>query len=786
MVNRIDTSDLSAPTDGKIDTSDLTPTGLPSINKPTFESASPSNEILDSIPGVGLISQLSRHPAIRRAVLEGAGMQIGAMPGEAMTAAGVATGNPLLVVGGVATASAGAGVGNTISGKISDIEDNPETSKKVFNFLFQSNPQQAQTIIGAFQKDPEGTTQQIVDELKQAGIRFSFGAAQQLLTMGLRSLVPGAQGDMIKSGMGLAREAEYLRIPGREESLNNMGLQTDPSMYTRSRIASLAKAMMNNTQAGQEILQKNTKVLSDATKNLTTDMAGGMSEYIPSSDIAASLINQKEKLGQVIQDAHEDALYGRMDRMIATKSAEIEPPGETVIGSRSTNKITTLENVNMDEEAAGVSPRTKNIEKTDQITAENKPNVTRKTNTTIEGSPGKIEENTDVTTSRQDPAYPGAQMQGGKYMAPGVPVSTQPIQDFVDNLVPTSKMGRFIRIGENIRDQGPYISLQTAQKMRSDFGMMMKSAKDGVELGTAKAGYAVMSKAMEDAAKGAGPDVYNAWKAADAFTSEGKQIFSNDVTAKWMMSEPLSAEKLGGQLVDNGTVAHVQELRKVAERVQDLVENPEYAVTRAKLIESNPDLQKMIDKGEYTADAIMNKEKKGVLQNLFAGYSTPAPDTLAGEKVNYQGVLAELDPHFNPKGYGVYKELWGEQGLEKLKEAMTNGFQAIQKQPAAYDRAMLWAGRIITGAVGTHVLGVGFLGGEGAYLLSEKYLASALLTNPNSEKLFTQGLKALASDTALNTAGRAVGQGGAKTGIDLIIKAATTYANDQMTNKENQ
>lgn len=665
----------------------------PELEAASTATLSPLEAGINAIPGIGNVKRAMEGSAVRKFVPSAAAMAAGSAPGDAMIAAGVATGQPLVSALGVVTSAAGAGAGNVVGGTLSDMADDPKKSEQVFNLFFNpTNPSVGQQLVQNYQKDPEGTLQTLKQEGAKAGVRFTTGFASQIMFLGLRSLVPTMPG-------ASATAANF--IPGAQEGIESRGMQSDPSMTTRSRIASVLKGMMNKTQVGMEFNAKNEVALNDYTKNLTTDMAGGLRENIPPSELAKKIVAPKQELGEPLQREIEKTLYDKLDVLANAQNTDI---GKTTLGT-------------------GVS---ENVQ--------------------------------------------------------GLHVPTDPLKKVAQSLSFVDQAGPAGRIIQKTMDQGRFISFQDMHAVRSDLETLVRSGKEGM-VGPAKMMVQAADQAMETAAKSAGDDVYSAWRNADAFVKSGKQTFNNDITAKWMLNEGSAPEKLGERLVDNGTVTQVKQLKAVAARVESLVNDPANAAELQTVVANNPEVQKMIDSGEYTQEAVMNKYRKGVLQNLFSRYQQPAPDSLVGSKTNYLGMLGEFDPEFNPEGAEVYKELWGKGQLEDLKGTMTAGYRAIQKAPTAYDRAMLWAGRILSGAAGSVAgsvvghPGVGLMAGEGAYLLGEGKVASYMLTDPKASKIFTEGLNLLP---------RVENPEMVKRGVDLIIKAARTVADHYIVPGENQ
>ena len=137
-----------------------------------------------------------------------------------------------------------------------------------------------------------------------------------------------------------------------------------------------------------------------------------------------------------------------------------------------------------------------------------------------------------------------------------------------------------------------------------------------------------------------------------------------------------------------------------------------------------------------------------------------------GTKINYAGASEELNENTNSEGVNTWKKVMTPQQLGDLRNSMDSGKLAIQRNPVAVDRALLWAGRIIAGAIGGPI--IGFLGGEGGFLMSESKVASTLLTDLKISPIFQKALKAFSQPTPASV----------KVGTDLTVRAAKEYVDN--------
>jgi hypothetical protein len=282
----------------------------------------------------------------------------------------------------------------------------------------------------------------------------------------------------------------------------------------------------------------------------------------------------------------------------------------------------------------------------------------------------------------------------------------------------------------------------------------------------------MMSELMSDTAKNAGPDVYNAWKDADNFTNVGRKIFSDDVTKKMFVLEDSLPEKIGSNLFDSPDASRIDQLKDVFHRVEDLAYNPKNNIELQKVIaqagDQAPVILKRIESGDLTYESQMRDLKQGIVNKFLRKFSSDEPNSLNKTKINYAAAVSQLNPETDAGSEfeNMLKKVMTPQQIGELRNNLNAGKLAVQKNPEAVDRAMMWGMRILAGAIGGPVLG--FIGGEGTFLMSESTMASKLLTDPVVAPMFQNALKAFSQPTPA----------GVKLGTDLVVRAAKTYADN--------
>lgn len=287
----LDLSDLDHKPGLDISDLDNTPTGLPSINKSTGPQPSVTSTMinagLNAVPGFGAVKQigdvLSAHPEARRFVNEGGGMALGE-----------AVGGPI-----------GAGFGNAAGGFVSDIEDNPALAEKAAKILLLPGNQ------GILQ-DPEAAKQM----LSKAGLRFTTGATMQVIS-GLAGKVisgtAGAVGNLAKTAME--------EIPGASEAADKIGVTLNKAQVNvKSKLLNVMDKLARRGTLSSDTMtafdEVNKAALKKAQHIITSDLAGGITEYVPNGQIA-DLVTSKLNLGEAVGDEVSNTMYSKLDDMVA-------------------------------------------------------------------------------------------------------------------------------------------------------------------------------------------------------------------------------------------------------------------------------------------------------------------------------------------------------------------------------------------------------------------------------------------------------------------------------------
>lgn len=299
---------------------------ISNLNEPT--SASPSemeklaNAAVDSTPGISQIKTMGtkvtgrvpgfRIPFTQKQVPP---IDFSTTPARAMVE-GAATG-----LGSEVGGLPGAGVGNAVGGKIMDLAEDPNTVIRAVNSIFGNGSPLGQQLLDAYKQNPDQTIQAAKDELVKAGYRFSSGMVAQLFSNIVgKGIELGAKG-LSALGEGLNFDRPDVQIPGAQASIEAQGMSADPSQYSTSKVAQEMKTLADRGMLSGDKLKaisnKNTAIISKNLSDLTTEMAGNLTEDIPSTDLAKMIVAPKQKLGEPLQDAVSKQLYSNLSDVIS-------------------------------------------------------------------------------------------------------------------------------------------------------------------------------------------------------------------------------------------------------------------------------------------------------------------------------------------------------------------------------------------------------------------------------------------------------------------------------------
>lgn len=680
-------------------------------------------------PIASAVNLLKNRPLARRALTEGAAMggaaaaPTAALMGAAVGGTAVAPEVGLPLIG----ASVGlAGAGNVVGGAVADIMDDPQRAHTAMKILFDPTKPTYRMLLDTVQKDPNAAIQFAKSELAKAGERFTSGAIAQLFSLGLGSVMQSFSGLLPGTVSAVQKGVQGMTtpIPGAKEALTNAGYETDVSMYSKGKIVDILKGLQ--------------------------------SKGLFSSDAAAQMVERNQVVSSKQLEDLTTELAGHLNEHI--------PPSELA-------KLV-------------VAPKQQIGEPLQKAISE------RLYNEVSDAVSGPQQ-----TFFQADPTNPAGAQIPITMRTGGTPVSTAGLKTVANEIAASPLKNLAASVSTNLKGVVNSIvglpdtlSFEEAHGARS---LLLEAARESDSpslIAFANRGSAAIDQSMEIAAKNAGPVAYNTWRNADSFFKAGKETFNNSLTAKLIISDPGQATAIGRTLLSNGNTEQINQIKNVAQRVEDLI--TEHPGDAAKLAGNNPTMLNMIGQKKDFADYTMNLVRRGTLDDLIAPYQKTEPNSLSGVKINYQGILNELDPRQNSEGVAKMKTLFGQDGIDKLKDWATNGYRAAQINPGTYDRTIWWISKAVSGmaggvlgTVGGAVIGhpyLGMLGGstiaEGATLLGEGKIATFLLTDPEVSGTYLKGLRLMARQGSAN----------ATAGADLMIKAAKTWADNELNSRGQQ
>lgn len=669
-----------------------TDTGLPSINAPTDNSS--ASPLLDTIasanPITDLANTLSKKPAVRHFVND-----------TAVQTAGEAAGTVVLPGAGSVV---GAGIGNAAAKIVNDVEDDPDLAKRAAQYIF-SDPQHTQLIQDLMGSDPDKAAQYV----RSLGIpllqRFSTGAIFQLLGEGISSVagkaVDSMQGsaldvgsktsDAIPQGVANAPGTPFIGPP-------ETGVTLNPDQVTNSKVADvLDKSARTGLLSGDKMRSfdaANVDALKQAQQKIATDLSGGLTEYIPRTQLA-DYITSSNDVGQKIQKAVQDNLYQKADEALG---GDLVPVPEKAPGGI-------------------IDPKT--------------------------GQPTMIPTG-NITYKRVG----------------GITVPTAQIKDLAQLELTKSELingiGNAEQLGpllSRIKTLDSGVNFSDMQNLRSQILDMNRDATGAgakrILTGFAKS----INDTMESTAKTLSPDGYKQWFQANQFYKHGVQTFQNDAVAKLITNDYRMADNLGNFMYKNGNVTQIQQLKTIANRVDNLVNNPVFKGQLKEIMDANPRLQGTLQPKELTYPAIMNKYKRGYMQEMFDAYAPKSidPTNPAQSPLNFQGLVGELQ---HPEAVQTMKELFKPEEISRLQKFATIGAAAMKHN-----------GQGMTHAIGMVTRLTGLATGK---------WAAKMLTNPESADMLMNGVSRLGSKQV----------GAVKQGSEFLLRAANAIMDRGTENDE--
>lgn len=686
-----------------------TPTGLPSLNKSTSGSnlpdgfepvapppgANPGPSILDTIaaanPITDLANTLSKKPAVRHFVNDVALQEGGAAAGS-------------LVLPGVGTV-AGAGIGNAAAKIVNDVEDDPDLAKRAASYIF-SDPQHTQLIQDLMGSDPDKAAQYV----RSLGIpllqRFSTGAIFQLLGEGISSVAGKAidsmkggaldigskTADAIPQGVANAPGTPFVGPP-------ETGVTLNPDQVTNSKVADVldksARAGLLSGDKMRAFDAANVDALKTTQQKIATDLSGGLTEYIPRTQLA-DYVTSSDEVGQKIQKAVQDNLYQKADEALG---GDLVPTPEMAPG--------------------GISdPKT------------GKPTMVPTGNTSYQRVGGMT-----VPTSRIKDV---ASLELTK-------------SDLINNIGNAEKLGPLLK---QIQSLPAGVNFSDMQNIRSQILDLNRDAT-----GNARRILSTFAKTINDTMKNTAgtldPEGYAAFRKASDFFKEGEDTFKNDAVAKLITNDYRMADNLGNFMYKNGNVTQIKQLKTIADRVNNLVNNPVYKNELKEVMQANPRLAGMLNRKELTYPAIMNRYKRGYMQEMFDAYAPKQidPTNSAQSPMNFQGLVGELQ---HPEAVQTMKELFKPEEITRLQKFATIGAAAMKHN-----------GQGTSHAVGMITRLTGLAAGK---------WAAKMLTNPESADMLMNGISRLGSKDV-----KAV-----KQGSELLLRAANSIMDRGTENNEGE
>ena len=319
----------------------------------------------------------------------------------------------------------------------------------------------------------------------------------------------------------------------------------------------------------------------------------------------------------------------------------------------------------------------------------------------------------------------------------GVQVPIKRLKEYVETLRPTAKSDKVTRLITGIKSEADQISFLDAHQIRSDLLDLSRDLTDPGLVREAKTLSRQLDQQMGNAAANHSRDLYKAWRGANRFFRKGQEVFNNtDYMAKLFVDKAGFADDVGKAIYANGErVEPIQQVLKAAQRSEDM-----YKLALKKGIKPSR---------RVNASQIKQGIKSGWYEELFNKNWTPDKTLPSGGKINFQGILSDLEDRnvkeqikvlFSPDEIGKLKE-WAKTGqVVQARSPGTSGALTLVQTAAlsaatvqqAYSQSKDPSLTKFAGAAATAAL-----------VLSTPHMLSKILANPKSIRLLMQGTKEL-------------------------------------------
>lgn len=460
-------------------------------------------------------------------------------------------------------------------------------------------------------------------------------------------------------------------IPGMAESAEKLGVSLDISQRTRgtSPLVSFFKDVAGYGKHGQKLLLqnqlKNREVLRGVQEGMARDFAGSVDNALTREEIGAMLRTDINEIGKTAQEAIERKFYSDLDTTVSGKSLQIDAPRLSI-------------------ENPGYEPY----------------------------------------RVRKETAYPSSatDMWTGETMAPGVPVSLEPLKEAVGKLRIVDRTGKANQLAQNVLKEGRYISFQEAHALRSD---LLRLAREGGEMASvAKQLEPALFNTLEDTAKKAGPEVYQQWRKADTFSRMGHDVFDQDVVANLLVNDSKHAEAIGKGIYNNGKVTAIDQLQAAANRAEKLTTQPAYRKILEEQAKTNPRLYSVLEGKQLKASNIMDKARVGWWNEAMDRFGYADPSFPNQRFTDFTQLQADMEADSTK---ATMKRLFTPEQINRFKEFVNVGAAASKKIPTEVNGFWNLVGRTLESPV--------------------SYVAAKAMTNPKAIRFATEGLESIAKGT---------------------------------------
>jgi len=340
----------------------------------------------------------------------------------------------------------------------------------------------------------------------------------------------------------------------------------------------------------------------------------------------------------------------------------------------------------------------------------------------------------------------------------GVQVPQDEIKQFAARVVADEKeiakigtnstMSRMLRRISNLDDQLTFKSTSRVRSSLLKINRLAKAQGDSATEGLSRAAAAIVDGSMEKSSKRLLPEANKAWREANAFFKQGKEIFEDGVVANLVASNKKYASEIGKAISTFNKPEQVRDLKRIAKKAAELTKTGEFG--RAV------DAEELIDAARF-----------GHFETMVTKASKPSADEVVDTTfLKLSGLWDRARP--------VTKELYTPDQIARIDKFIKLGVKVQKKQAKGAIFGLAQSGAIFSG------MGLSFFRSPiagaitiGTTLAAPVFISKAI-QNPRAIKFLTEGIEIIGKR----------GEAGIQAAFDLVSRATKEIMTADLKQKE--